>query len=173
MPRLLCWLTAGLLLGPGPLMGAAGEVHDLVCRELPAGTEVLRLPLDPGETFTIRYIHSVDRTPVFEIFGLDEEGCLTLRATYFKMFGAGMGHWPGRGRLEHDGRWTWIRDIHERLGSFVLRVGSPAVDHTLLYRGREIRLSPVWAGKRLRVAVETGAVVPERCSKPHGRFVPP
>ena len=119
---------------------------------------VLHLPLRIDETFTIRYIHSVDQSPVFEVFELDQEGALALQATYFKMFGAGMGHWQGRGVVDFDGEWTWIRDIHETLGSFILRVGSPSVDHTLLYRGQEIPLSRKWAGKRLHVTVVRGSL---------------
>ncbi|MBZ4659030.1 MAG: hypothetical protein JG766_953 [Desulfacinum sp.] len=122
---------------------------------LETGDVVLERPLGRDETFTIRYIHSVDRTPVFEIFEVDPEGRLAVQATCFKMFGAGMGHWEGRGRVDFDGTWTWIRDIHQTLGRFVLRVGSPAVDHTLLYRDREIHLSQRWAGKRLLVEVAT------------------
>ena len=118
---------------------------------------LLRLPLREDETFAIRYIHSLDLTPVFEIFELDEAGNLALRATRFQMFGAGMGHWEGRGTIDFDGEWTWIRDIHETLGAFSLRVGAPSVDHTILYRDREIHLSDRWAGKRIIVTVtETG-----------------
>lgn len=125
----------------------------LEVREWGSGRVLLGLPLNQGETFTLRYIHSVDHTPVFEIFELDPEGKLALQATYFKMFGAGMGHWEGRGYVDFDGTWTWIRDIHETLGSFILRVGSPQVDHTLLYRGSEIHLSRIWAGQRLHFEV--------------------
>ena len=131
---------------------AVGENYFLEFKEL-SGQAVLRLPLQSDETFTIRYIHSVDKTPVFEIFETDHKGRLTLQATYFKMFGAGMGHWQGRGFIDFDGKWTWIKNIHEPLGSFILRVGSLPVNHTLLYRKQEISLSKKWAGKRLQVTV--------------------
>ena len=140
-----------------PLATAESERHFLKMIDLSSNATILSLPLFLDETFTIRYIHSVDHSPVFEVFELDQEGRLTLQATYFKMFGAGMGHWQGRGYIDFDGQWTWIRNIHETLGSFILRVGSPSVDHTLLYRGQEIPLSRKWAGKRLHVTVVRGS----------------
>jgi len=141
-----------------PLAIGAWKGHYLELTNLSSNEIVLHLPLRIDETFTIRYIHSVDHSPVFEVFELDQEGRLALQATYFKMFGAGMGHWQGRGVVDFDGEWTWIRDIHETLGSFILRVGSPSVDHTLLYRGQEIPLSRKWAGKRLHVTVVRGSL---------------
>ncbi len=125
----------------------------LTLRDFSSGRLLLSFPLRADETFTIRYIHSVDHTPVFEVFEVDPSGRLAIRSTYFQMFGAGMGHWPGRGRVDFDGKWTWIRDIHAPLGRFILRVGSPGVDHTILYRNRSINLSSRWAGRRVVVEV--------------------
>jgi|GEM_PF-1244326 len=132
---------------------ASMDPYALEIRDQPTECPLVTLPLASGESFTIRYIHSVDGTPVFEVFEVGPEGRLTLQSTYFKMFGAGMGTIEGRGTLDFDGEWTWIRDIHEPLNAFILRVGSPGVDHTLLYRGREIPLSARWAGKRVLVDV--------------------
>jgi hypothetical protein len=133
--------------------GAGDAPYRLLLQDPETDAELLRLPLNADETFTIRYIHSVDHTPVFEIFEIAPDGRLALNGTYFQMFGAGMGHWEGRGTLDFDGRWTWIRDIHETLDAFILRVGAPTVDHTILYRDQEIHLSQRWAGKRVRVTV--------------------
>lgn len=150
---LMAWLFSACII---PMATASSERHFLEMIDLSSNTTILSLPLFPNETFTMRYIHSVDHSPVCEVFELDQHGRLTLQATYFKMFGAGMGHWQGRGYIDFDGEWTWIRNIHETLGSFVLRVGSPSVDHALLYRGQKIPLSGKWAGKRLYVTVVRG-----------------
>jgi hypothetical protein len=145
---LLCLIIAGRATWPGSLRAQQLELSF----SDPMSSEVLlRLCLQPDETFTIRYIHSVDQTPVFEIFGSDPYGVLALQATYFKMFGAGMGHLQGRGVVDFDGEWTWIRDINESLGSFILRIGAPPVAHTLLYRGEEINLSEKWPRRRVLV----------------------
>ncbi len=125
---------------------------------------LLSLPLQADETFTIRYIHSVDNTPVFEVFEIDPDGLLALQATFFQMFGAGMGHWQGRGVVDFDGEWTWIRDINETLGSFVLRIGAPSVAHTLIYRGREINLSEKWPQRRVCLSVQDREAGVNGCS---------
>ncbi len=124
--------------------------YELVLTLYPSGKTLLVFPLCEREIFGIRYIHSVDIKPIFEIFEVQPGGVLALRETYFKMFGAGMGYIKGRGILGSDGEWIWIKDIHEPVNGFILRVGSKRVAHTLLYRAREINLSQYWAGKRIR-----------------------
>jgi len=37
------------------------------------GKELISIPIVPGEGFTIRYIHSVDISPVYEVFYADEK----------------------------------------------------------------------------------------------------
>jgi len=140
------------------------RVSDPFSREV-----LLNLPLRPDETFAIRYIHSVDHTPIFEVFETDSEGRLAIQGTYFQMFGAGMGHWQGRGVIDFDGKWTWIRDIHETLDSFVLRIGAPSVAHTLMYRNRAINLSEKWPRRRVRFqVVETGTSGERSCEDARG-----
>lgn len=137
------------------------RVSDPVSREV-----LLNFPLRADETFAIRYIHSVDHTPIFEIFETDSEGRLAIQGTYFQMFGAGMGHWKGRGVVDFDGKWTWIRDIHEPLDSFVLRIGAPSVAHTLMYRNRAINLSDKWPRRRVRFEViDTGTSGEHSCEQ--------
>ena len=148
---LLCLFTAFIELSP--LNARENDYLQMV--DLSSNTILLRVPLADNETFTIRYIHSVDHAPVYEVFEVNRDGCLALQATYFQMFGAGMGHIQGRGYVDFDGQWTWIRDIHQPLGSFILRVGSPSVDHTLIYREQETHLSERWAGKRVHISVVT------------------
>lgn len=115
------------------------------------GAVILRIPLDFEQSFTIRYIHSVDHSPVFEVFRVVKGTGIVLEETYFMMFGAGMGHWQGHGRLVQDGKWIKITDIHRPLGRFLLRVGSPGVDHTILLNGKEWNLSLMVPGRRVEV----------------------
>jgi len=106
-----------------------------------------------GDTFTLRYIHSVDHAPVFEVFRAVRGKGLVLVETYFQMFGAGMGHWEGHGKIVQDGRWIKIKDINQPLGCFLLRVGTPGVDHTILYHGEEWNLSEKAAGRLVEVMI--------------------
>lgn len=158
---LLCVMLACQATWAGPIMAEGLElrISDPLSSEL-----LLSLPLEKDETFTIRYIHSVDRTPVFEIFGADGDGMLELQATFFKMFGAGMGHRHGIGMLDFDGDWTWIKDINETLRSFILRIGSPSVAHTIIHRDREINLSEKWPRRRVCFEVQGREAQVKACS---------
>lgn len=54
-------------------------------------TETLSLHyLLPGEKFTITYIHSVEKTPVDEIYRMIPYGKLEMTETRFKSYGAGL-----------------------------------------------------------------------------------
>ncbi len=154
-----------LLLWASPARPASG--HDAGCPEaataprlvvsdFTSGKIIASLPVRTGDRFVIRYIHSVDKTPIFEQFRLDEEKGIILEKTWFKMFGAGLGHWPGHGHLTQDRNWITISDINRPLGRFVLRIGSPGVDHTIIYHDREINLSHRAAGVRALVEFKPG-----------------
>jgi hypothetical protein len=118
------------------------------------GKELISIPIEPGEDFTIRYIHSVDISPVYEVFYADEKKGIIIKETYFKMFGAGMGHWPGRGRIVEQNGWIFIKDMNITIGEFYLRIGAPSVDHTILIKGQEIHLSRMIPGKRIRIYIK-------------------
>ncbi len=130
---------------------------------LPGGVEVDVTPvqggpdlwvalLTPGERFTLRYVHSVDRQPIWEVHSVDAWGALFVEEERFVMVGAGMGDLPGRGRWDGADGLQSIRDMHYRLGEFVLRIGSPGVDHTLLWRNTATSLSARAPGTAVRVS---------------------
>ena len=115
-------------------------------------TEVIAsFKVQAGDKFIIRYIHSVDKTPIFEEFRLDPKLGLILEKTWFKMFGAGLGHWVGHGDLSQDKNWITIDNIEQPLGSFILRIGSPSVEHTIIYHEQKINLSELAPGARALV----------------------
>lgn len=145
-------LTALLLL-TAPRTVFPGDTPVLLVFDPCSEEIILRTPLAYGRTFTIRYIHSVDRAPVFEVFEAAKGEGLVLRETYFRMFGAGMGHWEGHGEIVQEGPWIKIKDINRSLGSFVLRVGSPEVAHTVLMDGKEWNLSQKASGRRVVVMI--------------------
>jgi hypothetical protein len=117
-------------------------------------TPLLVYPMRPHERFTLHYFHSVNHKPIWEVHSVDEEGCIYMEEERFVSFNAGMGHWQGHGRLTLRGPYQVIEGIHERLGRFVLRVGSPGVDHTILWRGLRTNLSRLAAGQALTVEAE-------------------
>jgi hypothetical protein len=137
-----------------PLMVAAGLVviFFLVSWRLPGGLELtvtpvkggpplLALPLQPGESFTIQYYHSVENAPIWEKHSLDARGRIFIEEERYLKFGAGMGRMPGVGRMVKRGDYEVIEDMHLPTGNFVLRVGSPGVDHTIIWRSCRTNLS--------------------------------
>jgi hypothetical protein len=136
------------------LIAAAGLVAAFffVCWRLPGGLELsvrpvkgepalLVLPLQPGERFTLHYYHSVENTPIWEIHSLDAEGRIFIEEERYLKFGAGMGRMPGVGRMIRRGDYEVIEDMHMPTGDFILRIGSPGVDHTVIWRGYQKNLS--------------------------------
>jgi hypothetical protein len=116
------------------------------------GDPLLLAPLEPGERFTLRYIHSVDMSPVWEEHSADRKGCIYIEEERCRMFGAGMGHWRGHGTLTSRGPYQIIENIHEPVGEFVLRVGSEDVDHTIIWREVPVHLSRQSAGQAVVIS---------------------
>jgi hypothetical protein len=104
---------------------------------------LLVLPLNPGEHFTLHYMHSVENAPIWEIHSADSAGRIYIEEERYLKFGAGMGRMPGIGRMVRRGPYEVIENMHLATGDFVLRVGSPGVDHTILWRGTKTNLSLV------------------------------
>jgi len=142
----------------------------LVVCEFATGRIIASLPVKNGDRFVLRYIHSVDHTPIFEKFRLDPKQGLVLEKTWFTMFGAGLGQWPGHGKLTQDKNWITISDMEKPLGSFVLRIGALSVGHTIIYHDREINLSRRAAGTRARIEFRPGdgGAASEKTTDPSG-----
>lgn len=81
---------------------------------------------------------------------------MLLTATHTPAFDAGLGHIPGRGRLESDGEGGyWIRGIDEPVAgnAYLMRVGSLQVNHRIVHDDVSYSLSEQAAGKRVVVEV--------------------
>ena len=116
---------------------------ELTITPVKGGPPLLVLPLKPGERFTIRYYHSVENAPIWEEHSLDAEGRIFIEEERYLKFGAGMGRMPGVGHMVRRGDYEAIENMHMPTGNFVLRIGSPGVDHTIIWRGHSKNLSAV------------------------------
>ncbi len=132
-------LAVALLLVTGFLPGGL----ELRVDPVKGGDPLLVLPMAPGERFTVRYYHSVENAPIWEAHSLDKEGRIYIEEERYLKFGAGMGRMPGVGRMVKRGPYEVIEDMHMPTGNFILRVGSPGVDHTVIWRSVEKNLSAV------------------------------
>ena len=103
----------------------------------------------------LRWNHSVSGVVVSDYYRFEDETML-LTASHTPAFDAGLGHIPGRGRQFSDGHGGyWILSIDEPVlaNSYVLRVGSARVNHSILHGGEVYSLSEVAAGERVTISV--------------------
>jgi len=151
LPHLLAaaaGLAAVLLLAAGLLPGGL----ELRVTPVAGGAPLLVLPMKAGETFTIRYYHSVENAPIWETHSVDKNGRIYIEEERYLKFGAGMGRMPGVGHMVMRGPYEAIENMHMPTGNFILRIGSPGVDHTVIWRGIEKNLSAVAPHRAVRFA---------------------
>ena len=129
-------------------------VHFLMIRSADGSVRV-SYSLQGTEEFAVRYIHSVQKTPVIEVFRVDFREGLELRETVYTDFGAGLPFLlEGSAVFESGGGKFRIYGIKKYLSDVVFRVGRFA-DYNLLFRGREIPFTQFEKpGKPLRFSGE-------------------
>ncbi|MDI7260932.1 MAG: DUF1850 domain-containing protein [Thermodesulfobacteriota bacterium] len=127
----------------------------LVIEDVKGGGRLLTLPLTWHDRFEICYTHSVDRKPVCEVYKVKWGKGIMLHETYFRLFGAGMGHWEGHGYVVSEEGWIKIKEVDKVLGKFLLRIGSRGVDHILSVRGKRINLTDRAEGNLVEVKIKT------------------
>lgn len=134
-----------------------------------SGKPLLVLPLKPGERFVIHYYHSVENAPIWEVHSVDKEGYIYIEEERYLKFGAGMGRMPGVGRMVRRGPYEVIENMHMATGNFILRVGSPGVDHTIIWRGVRKNLSDVVPHKAVQFSAKPVSMLCGllRCIIPH------
>jgi hypothetical protein len=97
-------------------------------------------PVQVGEEFVLSFIHSVNRRPVYDTLRAQSDSIVIVKSR-FDAFGAGMPESSteeGTLALLPDGWLEWT--VNRRVPEIILRVGRVA-NHTLMFRGREIRLA--------------------------------
>lgn len=126
----LAVLVAGCLL--------SRPVYFLEVRALPGGQLLLRVPLPPTRRFELRYTHSWDKTPVWEVFTVDGQGGLVLLEEDYLWMGAGLDFQPAADFDFSGGR---VRVRRNRtIGELRLAVGTVA-GHRLALGEVEVPLS--------------------------------
>ncbi len=132
---------------------------ELSIRPVAGGKPLLCFTIKPGETFVLRYKHSVNEYPVWDTHTIDKEGRICINEERFMAFSAGMGHWQGHGTLTIRGKYQVIENINKPIGPFILRIAGEKLQHTIIYRGTEVNLSGMAAGEAVSVATESISVL--------------
>ena len=154
------WLVAGCPISassdaaPAPVESPGAPPYLIVQRV--EGGVLVRISLAHDGSWVLKWNHSVTGIEVSDYY-VYEEGTMLLEASHTPAFDAGLGHIPGRGRLESDGRGGyWIRDIDEPVAgnAYRLRVGAPAVDHRIVHGALTVSLSEIAAGEAVVIRVD-------------------
>lgn len=115
------------------------------------GDVLTTLPIRNDDTWCLLWNHSVAGFTVSDCFVIQND-ILLLYSSHQPDFAAGLGYLDGRGKLASDGHGGYlISDINEPVpaNALVLRVGSMAVNHRVLYKGKETSLSQMAAGQQI------------------------
>lgn len=153
LPALLAFLAFSAL--------ADGDSEASPALDGPATLQVLdtqndvlaQLPLTPGEAWCLAWNHSVTGIEVLDCYRY-RDGRMVLERSHQPDFAAGLGHIIGRGVQVSDGEGGyWIEHIDEPVpgNRYLLRVGSPAVDHRLVQGDSVTSLSALAAGERVLI----------------------
>ncbi len=97
------------------------------------------LPSYPKDTFSIRFTHSVHKTPVWENFivtGVDE---LTLTSTEYRSYGVGMPSLPSEGVFTQLGDGFMLTNLNRSFTQIPVRVG-PEAKLSLIHQQQEYPL---------------------------------
>lgn len=99
----------------------------------------------PEDVFSVKYLHSVNKSPVEDFFQIQQDYSLMLKKTSFKSFGAGVPFEtdPGQTLKMYEDRME-IEGIDRKLDRYLLFVGIVA-DHTLYFKGEEVHLDTLTA----------------------------
>lgn len=115
-----------------------------------------------GDTFSLRFIHSVHKTPVWENFVVNGADKLTLVSTEYQSYGVGMPSLPSEGTFTQKGDRFILSDFNRQFKDIPVRVG-PEAKLTFYHQNNEYPLYE-W--------LDHGALVKVRVDYDYLWFVP-
>jgi hypothetical protein len=144
-------ITAAALLFAGT---SSQHYHYLVLSNNNCGTLLLKQRVNDGDIFSVGYIHSVNISPVLEIYQIRQDQ-IFLTAVEFEAFGAGMNAdiEPGQVFESLPGGGMRISGFDRVMGEFSYIIGYNT-EHTLYLNERQIPLNSLdSAGQPVRFSI--------------------
>lgn len=86
--------------------------------------------LVPEKKFTLSFIHSVEKTPVYEVFQITEDNKLILVETTFSSLGVGLPYTEDNGEFKNEQGKFKLTGLNREFTSITMRV-SPIPKHTI------------------------------------------
>ncbi|HZG15638.1 MAG TPA: DUF1850 domain-containing protein [Candidatus Bathyarchaeia archaeon] len=110
----------------------------LVIRDTRSQQIVWSHPIKDGDSFAIRWIHSIHGTPIVEYYLINQQQ-IQLHEMTFKEYGIGMESQlaPGEQLLIENGDFRVV-NMNRLFPALHLFIGQVRANHTLLFQGKEI-----------------------------------
>lgn len=118
------------------LPGCSSGERNLVLSDQESGQVYVTYPVENGDTFAVEFVHSVNKSPVRDVFEIRDGEIWNTQCIYYG-FGAGVEEELGEGETLSYGEngEMIISDIEKKMDTMVIVVGTIS-DHTL-YLGEE------------------------------------
>lgn len=126
----------------------------LVVEDAETGDRLLTVPVEDGSTVTLAYTHSVEKTPVEDVYTVDGTR-LDNTEMRFKSYGWGL---PARENVTLEDGWFTF-DPNRSYGEFYVKPGHVA-DHRLTVDGETHDLVAISNASSVRIAVERTGPTP-------------
>jgi hypothetical protein len=114
------------------------------------------VPISAGETFKIKYMHSIHLTDVIESYQITEQKEIRQYELEYEDFAIGMPSEVAEGESFEmkDGKY-YIKNMNRRFGHFILRVGKVRANHAFVQDQISFPLSKaIKPGTRVRIQVK-------------------
>lgn len=148
--RPLFWIMRHRCFAPllACLLGLAGLAGSILCHPCffvqAEDICLAAVPSRPGLAFSIRFIHSVQKTPVLEELRVDEDGHgFVLEATKYQSFGVGLPFLESEGEFRQEGCYYIMDHMDRRFSCLSLRTGV-GTKLTVFVEGRELPLHELY-----------------------------
>ncbi len=110
-------------------------IRVLIASDCKTGQYLKSWPIKVGKDFHVEYTHSVELTPVIEIYGIYNRETILLKETYFYSYGAGL---PATSAHDFEISQEGLRiyNIDQHMEDIVYRTGAVRAHHKININGR-------------------------------------
>ncbi len=98
------------------------EFHIELINHSKGNSLILSMIASPEDTFELKYIHSVEKTPVFEIYNFDSKGQIYLTETTVESSGYGLPLAEDGDKVVYGEKTMTITGMHKRIDCLLMRV---------------------------------------------------
>lgn len=115
------------------------------------GKVVHAAAITPRSAFTLKYIHSVEKTPVYETYRITPAGEILLVETHVKSSGYGLPEASATGCYHFKNGWLHVTDFNRKIAPLIFRV-SYLNDMLLIFEDHIVNLPNIATpGHRIEV----------------------